>query len=86
MQQIGSDRKESGHRADIVNRSKMTLTGSGAVHFAVVHNTAASMLGCGPGLRKKLMRRREFITLVGSAAATWPLAAQRGRPIAQPLL
>jgi hypothetical protein len=28
MQQIGSDRKESGHRADIVNRSKMTGTGS----------------------------------------------------------
>ena len=24
MQQIGSDRRESGHRADIVNRSKMT--------------------------------------------------------------
>jgi hypothetical protein len=29
MRQIGSDRRESGHRADIVNPSKMTRCGSG---------------------------------------------------------
>jgi hypothetical protein len=37
MQQIGSDQRDSGHRAEIVNQSKMTHLGHGARKFAVVH-------------------------------------------------